>query len=368
MAKKVYEIIMETLGINSKEEANALRIKNHVTFATVDDFCKKYAEEHKQAETVEATAMRHPACNVEESIPLFEEPVVEETQVVGAATEEETHVVIPAGFVPFSNQAAAAISKNIAASVGIIAHPALKELANDAVKETAKNIGVSLDKFTLKPEDIAFWQLRAVANRELAMRKALVADWKERSKLQPISTDEVLKRLYDPAVENDVLREMLIPKAVADKTAAKEKRTVTEATAGFCTKSSTVPSKKDDIVITVGDKNISMRIYASRVYASYVRGDIRMKDDSKPAIKFSWGINSKTGKPYDEIKAEKYDKVLKKVVQMRSYSVVDGQKVQGEEEKKNAAILNCIIAKLKAMNLEPIANASINTWGQKEGK
>ena len=53
---------------------------------------------------------------------------------------------------------------------------------------------------------------------------------------------------------------------------------------------------------------------------------------------------------------------------MRTSSVVDGQKVQGEEEKKNAIILNCIIAKLKAMGLEPIANASINTWGQKGGK
>lgn len=48
MAKKLYEIIMETLGIGSKEEANALRIKNHVTFATVDEFCKKYAEEHQK--------------------------------------------------------------------------------------------------------------------------------------------------------------------------------------------------------------------------------------------------------------------------------------------------------------------------------
>ena len=48
MAKKLYEIIMETLGISSKEEANALRVKNHVTFDTVDEFCKKYAEEHQK--------------------------------------------------------------------------------------------------------------------------------------------------------------------------------------------------------------------------------------------------------------------------------------------------------------------------------
>jgi len=47
MAKKLYEVIMETLGVN-KEEANILRIKNHVTFATVDEFCKKYAEEHQK--------------------------------------------------------------------------------------------------------------------------------------------------------------------------------------------------------------------------------------------------------------------------------------------------------------------------------
>ncbi len=295
-----------------------------------------------------------------------EEHLADECQVSGI--EEETHVVIPTGFVPFSNQAAAVMNKSVAAGVGIIAHPALQNLANDSVKETAINVGVPLDKFNVKPEDIKRWQLLAIGNRIAAKEKAKHTKWEERKDIYPPSPEEVLGMLFDPAVENDIYRAMIVSRKEVEKAAAKEKKQVTEATVSSCTKSNVAPSKKDDIVITIGDKNISMRINASRIYASYIRGDIRMKDDSKPAVKFSWGINPKTGKPYEELKAEKYDKALKRIVQMRSYSIVDGQKVQTAEEKKNASILNCIIAKLKAMDLEPIANASINTWGQKGGK
>jgi len=73
MAKKaIYTRIMEGLaaaGINdvTKEKAIELRVQFKVKEDQVDDFCKKYAEEHKQEEAVEATA-----CDVGESIPLFE--------------------------------------------------------------------------------------------------------------------------------------------------------------------------------------------------------------------------------------------------------------------------------------------------------
>lgn len=275
MAKKLYEIIMETLGIE-KEEANALRIKNRVTFASVDEFCKKYAEEHQPKKAVDPRLIALAQAESEEPSAEIDYASIEAE--IAAQETCATGFNVPVG--PLAqNPFEVKVQKSVVPSV------IKKDAAEDIKTENC------WDEFMAKyPEKTAIDKFAVLLARSVYMIHARA---KARAEGHPYSSikvedKKIIDLLFDNNNENDYLRRAALKKPLAKATVA----------APVAKKNWKDDYDKFDILLVnaVVKDGVETKIkYKLRIWVDKTKpeptGIVYVNDNAKyPFMKFHWGF------------------------------------------------------------------------------
>ncbi|MBO7449506.1 MAG: hypothetical protein J6U54_03985 [Clostridiales bacterium] len=264
MAKKLYEVIMETLGV-SKEEANALRIKNHVTFATIDEFCKKYAEEHKE-ETV---------------APLFE-----------VSDAEYNASDIECGVMDVSQATITQIPENKKGGINPNLASALENITGNKIEHVSTAVK-TIDDIKINGMDL----LAVVSkNKQIRIQAG------EKRPIVPISTEEAMKLLKDPAPQNDIYRQYVLafhknekPKTVVDNDIPRGAKCYTSNC--YASQKREVKYAIHSITILVNDKEVTMDLLLE-IGSPTPQGIVCFNGKTDPVFKFAWGLDPRFGNVY----------------------------------------------------------------------